>query len=148
METDKKPFDLAALAATDEADLDIRDGDGRKTGWTWTFAGPAHPATIAIDNEQNARYVAREQAKERATVNGRKWKGDGETPEELRERSIAYIAARLLRWSELPMNGKPFPCTPENVRTLLGDRRFGHVYDQANGFLIEEKSFTRRSATA
>jgi hypothetical protein len=142
---DSKPFDLSALASADEADLHILHADGRKTGWVWTFAGPGHPATIAIDNEQNARYVAREQAKERSQVNGRKWKGGDETPEELRERSINYIVARLLRWSDTVIEGKPFPCTPENVRKILADRAFGLVYDQANGFLIDERSFTKRS---
>lgn len=146
METDKKPFDLSALAAADEADLPILNGEGRPTGWVWTFAGPGHPATVAIDNEQNQRYVAREQAKERSQVNGRKWKGGDETPEELRERSIAYIVARLLRWSEIAMDGEPLPCTPDNARKVLADRRFGLVYDQANAFLIEERSFTKRSA--
>lgn len=145
MELDKKPFDIASLAATDEADLEVLDGNGNKTGWIWTFTGPGHPATIEIDNEQNARYVAREQAKERAQVNGRKWKGDGESPEELRERSINYVVARLLRWSDMTMDGAAFPCTPDNARKILSDRRFVLVYDQANTFLLEEKSFTKRS---
>lgn len=146
METDKKPFDIAALAATDEADLPILDGDGRRTGWVWTLAGPGHPATIAIDNEQNARYVAREQAKEKSQANGRKWKGSDESPEELRERSINYLVARLLRWTDMTMDGAAFPCTPDNARKLLADRRFGLVYDQVNAFLVDEKSFTPRSA--
>ncbi len=145
---EKKSFDIGSLAAADEAELQILDGDGRKTGWTMTFAGPSHPVTVAIDNEQNAMYVAREQAKDRARTNGRKWKGDDDTPEELRERAINYIATRLLRWSPMTMDGADFPCTPENVRKLLADRRFGLVYDQANSFLIEEKSFTKRSPKA
>ncbi len=129
MDADKKPFDIAALAATDEAELEILD-----------------QATIAIDNEQNARFVQREKQKEQAQVNGRKWKGSDETPEELRERSIGYIVARLLRWSDTTMDGKPLPCTPDTARTLLADRRMGLLFDQANGFLLEEKSFTKRSA--
>lgn len=145
MEAEKNPFDLSTLASADEADLEIVDADGRKTGWTWTFSGPGHPATIAIDNEQNARYVEREKAKERAQVNGRKWKGNDDSADELRARSIAYIVARLLRWTDMVMEGAPFPCTPDNARKLLADRRFGLVYDQANGFLIEERSFTKRS---
>ena len=142
METERKPFDIAALAALDEADLEIIDGDGKKTGWIWTFSGPGHPATIAADNEQSARFIARETAKERAQVNGRKWKGDEESVEEIRARAINYIVARLLRWS-----GVDDPCTPDNARKLLADRRMGLLYDQANGFLLEEKSFTRRSAS-
>lgn len=143
---DTKKFDISSLAAVDEADLEILDGDGRKTGWVWTLAGPAHPVTVAIDNETNARHVARELAKERAQVNGRKWKGGEDTPEELRERAVNYIVARLLRWTDMEMEGQPFSCTPENARKFLSDRRFGAVYDQANTFLMEEKAFTKRSA--
>lgn len=146
MDTDKKPFDITALAAADEADLEILDGQGNPTGWVWTFAGPSHPATIEIDNVQNARYVAREREKERAQVNGRKWKGGDETADELRQRSIDYIVARLLRWSEIAMGGEPFPCTPDNARKVLADRKFGLLFEQANAFLIEDRSFTRRSA--
>ncbi len=146
MDTEKKPFDGSALAAIDEADLEILDLDGKKTGWIWTFAGPGHSATIAIDNEQNVRYIEREKAKERAQVNGRKWKGSDDTVDELRARSVDYIVARLLRWSDMVMGGEPFPCTPDNARKLLADRRMFVVYDQANTFLIEEKSFTKRSA--
>jgi hypothetical protein len=145
MDAEKKPFDLGALAYEDEADLEIVDANGRKTGWVWTFAGPGHPATIAIDNEQTARFVDRQNEIERTQVNGRKWKGGGETADTLRERGINYIVARLLRWSDMTMDGAPFPCTPDNVRKLLADRRFGLVYDQANAFLIDEKSFTKRS---
>lgn len=139
-------FDISKLASADEGELNILDGDGNKTGWIWTFAGPGHPATVKIDGEQSARYIAREQAKERAQVNGKKWKGGDETPEELRDRTIDYIVARLLRWTDMEMEGAAFPCTPENARKILADRRYGLVFDQANSFLMEEKAFTKRSA--
>lgn len=148
MDTDKKPFDISNLAAADEGDLHVLDGEGNKTGWIWTFAGPGHPATITIDREQNARFISRERDKERAQVNGKKWKGTDETPDELRGRTIAYIVARLLRWTDIEMEGGAFPCTPENARKILSDRRYGLVFDQANEFLREEKDFTKRSAAS
>lgn len=143
METEKKPFDISSLAALDEGEMHVRDGKDNKTGWTWVFAGPGHPTTVAIDREQNARFIAREQAKERAQVNGKKWKGAEETPEELRQRTIDYIVARLLRWSEIELGGEPYPCTPDNARKILGDPRYGLVFDQANTFLRDEKDFTK-----
>jgi len=145
MESEKKTLDLSALATTDEGDLHILFPDGTKTGWTWTFAGPSHPKTIEINNKQSARYIAREQAKERAVTNGRKWKGDEETAEEVFARSVDYITDRLLRWSDLEVDGAPFHCTPENARKVLSDRKYGLVLDQVNAFLGEEKSFTKRS---
>jgi hypothetical protein len=145
METEKKPLDLAALAAVDEAEMEILDGNGAKTGWRWTFSGPAHPITIKLDNEANTRAVERQKAITRAQVNGKKWGGDDETADDIRDRNIRYIVTRLLRWSDMTMEGQPFPCTPENARMILSDRRFFLVYDQANAFLLEDKSFTKRS---
>ena len=146
MDDKKTGFDIAALAATDEGDLDILDGKGNPTGWIWTFAGPGHPTTIALDRESNARFLQREQAKERVRTNGKTWKGDSETVDEVRDRNVAYIVGRLLRWSDTQMEGKPFPCTPENARRILSDPRFGLVFTQANEFLRDEKDFTKGSA--
>ena len=147
METEKKkPFDIANLAAADEGEMHIVDGHDNKVGWTWTFAGPGHPATVAIDREQSARFIAREQAKERIRTNGKQWKGETETPEDLRQRTIDYIVARLLRWSEIELGGEPYPCTPDNARKILGDPRYGLVFEQANAFLRDEKDFTKGSA--
>ncbi len=147
METEKaKPFDITALAAADEGDLHILDAAGKATGWVWTFAGPGHSTTIALDREQNTKFLQREQAKERAQVNGKKWKGDGQTVDEVRDGNIEYIAARLLRWNTIAMDGTDFPCTPENARKILSDRRYGLVFEQANDFLRDEKDFTKRSA--
>lgn len=147
MDTDnKKPFDIAGLAAADEGELAILDGAGKPTGWVWTFAGPGHPTTVALDRESNSRFLQREQAKERAQVNNKKWKGDGETVEEVRDRNVSYIVGRLLRWSDIQMEGKPFPCTPDNARSILSNPRFGLVFEQANEFLRDEKDFTKGSA--
>lgn len=139
-------FDVSSLAATDEGDLAILDGKGKPTGWVWTFAGPGHPITVALDREITARLLQREQAKERVRVNGKKWAGDAETVDDIRDRTVAYIAGRLLRWSEIQMEGAPFPCTPENARRILSDPRYGLVFDQANEFLRDEKDFTTGSA--
>lgn len=146
METAKKPFDISSLAAADEGDLAILDAAGKPTGWVWTFAGPGHPTTVALDRDRNTRLLQREQAKERAQVNNKKWKGDGETIDEFRERNISYIVGRLLRWTEIEMEGKPFACTPENAEKILSDHHFGLVYEQANDFLRDEKDFTKGSA--
>lgn len=146
METEKKGFDIAALAAADEGALSILDANGNATGWIWTFAGPGHPTTVALDRESSSRFLKREQDKEKVRVNGKKWAGDGDTVEDVRGRHIAYIVGRLLRWTDIQMEGAPFPCTPENARKILLDPRYGLVLDQANEFLRDEKDFTKGSA--
>lgn len=139
-------FDISALAAIDESHLDIVDSTGSKTGWVLTFSGPGHPATIEADDRMAKRQLALQEEQEKARVNGRKWKGTGDTVDDVRERNIDYIVARLLRWSDgMTVDGAPFPCTPENARKILADRRYLLVYEQANAFLLDEKSFTPRS---
>lgn len=138
-------LNLADLTLPDEAGMEVTNKHGAATGWTWFFAGPGHPATIAADERQAKRLLAVMDEQERTRVNGRKWKGTGDTPEDIRERTIEYIAARLLRWTDgMTLDGQPFPCTPENARKMLSNPALG-IYEQANDFLRDERSFTKRS---
>ncbi len=146
METEKKSFDINKLRAVEEADMEIVDADGAGTGWVWTFAGPGHPITVEADRRQAQRYLDREAEKERSQVNFRKWKGEAPKVDDRRADGIAYIVARLLRWNEQQLNGEAYPCTPENAKALLSDPNMGLLYEQANAFLMADKSFSRRSA--
>lgn len=139
-------FDISKLSAAEEADMEIMDLDGNGTGWIWTFSGPGHPATVEADRAQAQRFLNREADKERSQVNGRKWKGEAPKVDEKRAEGIAYVVARLLRWTETSMNGEPFPCTPENAAAILGNPHMPTLYEQANAFLMADKSFTKRSA--
>jgi hypothetical protein len=140
-------LDLADFTLPGEAVLEIRKKNGERSGWRWRMAGPGHPATIAADDRQMKRFLDRSSEQERARVNGKKWKGDGETPEEMRARQVEYIVARVLGWNEdMTMGGSPFPCTPENVRTILANQG-SDIYDQATEFLRDEQAFTKGSPT-
>jgi hypothetical protein len=137
---------LDDFALANESDLNLRNSAGQPSGWTWTMAGPGHPATVAADERMAKRQLALQEDQEKARVNARKWKGSGDTVEEVRERNIDYIVARLVRWSDgITVEGAPFPCTPENARKVLLNPALG-VYEQINTFLLDEKSFTPRSA--
>ncbi len=139
-------FDISNLAVAEEAGMEVLDLDGNGTGWIWTFAGPGHPATIEADRQQSQRFLNREAEKERAQVNNRKWKGDQPKPEERRAESVAYIVSRLLRWSEMTMGGQAYPCTPENASAVLLNPSMPTMLEQANAFLLADKSFSKRSA--
>lgn len=141
-------LDMDDFALPDEGVLEIKNKKGDPSGWNWRMAGPGHPVTLAADDRQTKRFLRRSAEQEQARVNNRKWKGDTETPQELRERSIEYIIARTLGWNEdMTLGGKPFPFTAENARTILSNQAAG-IYDQANDFLRDEQSFTKRSPTA
>lgn len=146
METEKKSgFSLDDFRLADESDLNLRNSAGQPSGWIWTFAGPGHPKTVAADERQTKRALEIAEEQEKTRVNGRKWKGSGDTVEAVRDRNIAYIVERLLRWSDgMTVDGKPFPCTPDNARSILLNPGLG-VYEQVNTYLTDEKAFTPRS---
>ena len=138
-------FDLSDLDAADEAQMEVLSG-GKPTGWMWTFAGPGHPKAA----EQNAR-VSREQLqrnrmKEQAQVNGKKWKAAEQTPDELLNDNANFVMERLLGWSEITLNGEPFPFTRENAFKILTDRKKPGLLQQSVEFILEDNSFTKRSA--
>lgn len=138
-------FSLDDFKLADESDLNLRNSAGQPSGWIWWFAGPGHPKTVAADERSAKRALAIADEQERTRVNGKKYKGSGETFEDVRDRNINYIIERLLRWSDgMTVDGQSFACTPENARAILLNPSLG-VYEQANGFLTDEKSFTPRS---
>ena len=143
---DPKPFDLDDLNALDEARMTVMSGD-KATDWIWTFGGPGHPHTIAQRERIAREQLQRQRAIEMAQVNGKKWKGDeARSPADLRESNIKYILERLIGWSPIMMSGSPYPFTHENARTILLDPRKAGLYQQALDFVMDENSFTPRSA--
>lgn len=143
-QTTPAAFDLSDLDAQDEAVMEVL-ANGHPTGWTWTFAGPGHPKTIELSNRFARDRLRREKEQEQAQVNGKKWKAPDESPDEVLDRNVSLVAARLLGWSPIQMNGKDYPFTTDNAKALLMDRRKGQLLVQALEFLGEEQSFTKRS---
>lgn len=139
-------FDLDALAAIDQAELEIKSRDGKPTGWKWTIAGPAHPVTIELSNRATKENFARAKAQEMARVNGRKWKGDEESADDVLRQSAANIADRVLGWTPVKFSGQDYPCTKENVIALLMDPARGDtLVAQLTEFIGDERAFMKRS---
>lgn len=139
-------IDLSSFDASDEAVMNVKALDGTESGWLWTFAGPGHAATIEASNKLARERLRKERAQEQAVVNGRKWKADEETPDDVVERNVGLVTGRLLGWSTVTMNGSPFPFSAENAAMILKDRRKQHILLQALEFLGDETAFTGRSA--
>lgn len=141
-------FDLDEFASVDEAELIIRRPDGTPTPWVWIIAGPAHSKTLALEKRLGEEELARTRAQEQARVNGKKWKGESETVEEVKRKNFSIIAERVLGWrpAEIMMDGEPLPCTKENIIKVLSDHsRGGTLVRQLNEFFNEEKAFSKRS---
>lgn len=142
---DTASFDLSALDAVDEAEMTVV-ANGRLTDWRWKFAGPAHPQAVAQSNRIARDELNRRRMQEQAQVNGKKWKSADKTPDELLEENVTFVLERLLGWSDVTMNGEPYPFSQENARKLLMDRKKGVLLQQAIEFILDENSFTARSA--
>jgi hypothetical protein len=131
--------------AADTADMTVMRADGSPSTWDSTFAGPGHPKAVELSNKLSRERLARDREQEQARVNGKKWKADTETPDELAQRNADYIIDRLLGWSSVSFGGEPFPFTVENARKILLDPR-KNIAVQALEFLSEQRSFTKASA--
>jgi len=139
-------FDISELDSAEEAVMEVMS-NGLPTEWKWTFAGPGHPNAAAQSNRIARESLAKARAKEQAQTNGKKWKGGPEqSPDELREDNVSFVLERLLGWSEITMNGEPYPFSQENARKLLMDRRKGALLQQSLEFIFDDNSFTQRSA--
>lgn len=139
-------FDLADLDTVDEDVMEVQLKDGTPTGWKWTFAGPGHPKSIEQSNRLARERLRRERTQEQAVINGKKWKPDEETPDEALDRNVRIVTDRLLGWSDITMDGKPFPFSAENATSILKDRRKAFLLLQALSFLGDDAAFSGRSA--
>lgn len=131
--------------AYDEARMIVRVG-GKPTGWTWIFAGPGHPKTVAQSNRLGRERLAEDAAKEQARVNGKKWKAPDESVDEVRERNIKWVTERLIGWSPVKIAGEMVEFSEDAARRLLSDPRKSDLLVQAIDFLSADMSFTKRSA--
>lgn len=140
-----KTLDLSDFDAIDETEMTVMNG-GQTTDWKWTFAGPGHPNAVAQSNRINRESTALRRAKDQAQTNGKKWKAPEQSESQLLEDNVNFVLERLLGWSAITMNGEPYPFSRENARNLLMDRRKGALLQQAIEFILDDLSFTKRSA--
>lgn len=140
-------FDLSVFQTSDEAEMVVRHPvTGEPTTWTITFAGPGHPKTRE-QTDRLARQALRDsQEQERARVNGRKWKGEEKSPDDVRSANVDFVADRIIGWSPIRLNGEEVVFSPESAKRLLGDPKMGGLYQQCLDFLGNESSFLPRSA--
>jgi hypothetical protein len=144
--SEPKTFDIGSVPVSDVAELAIiHPATAKPTTWKLHLAGPGHPETIAISNEASRERMVREQAQERARVNGRKWKGEDIDPVAEREKTFRRAARRIVGWTPVTMNGETFPYSAENAFRLLNDPKFGWVAEQFYNYLGEDAAFIESS---
>lgn len=140
-------LDLASLDALDEAVLVIRHPTtDASTGWTWTFYGPAHPVTVELADRFSREALRKAAARRQAQANGRKWKEDEQTPDDLNRENVEGIVARTKGFSTIRLNGEDLAFSKEKATELLLDRRKGWLVKQVMEFLRAEENFIQPSA--
>lgn len=144
MQTGAGPVEIE-IDSLDEATLNIVLG-GSPSGWLWTFAGPGHAKTIEQTNRLSRERLRRDADVERARNNGKQWKPDVETPDQIRAKNVAFVVERLIRFTPAKVNGELVEFSPEAATKILLDPRKGTIIQQAIDFLAEERSFSPRSA--
>src|SRR4051812_39278459 len=124
-------LDLSQFDAQDEVQLDICNPKTLKpTGWTWTFFGPAHPATVALADRVSREALKKSAARRQAQVNGKKWKEEAQNPDEVRAENADHIVGRTKAFSDVTLNGEKLVFSPEIAKALLLDPRKGWLIEQ------------------
>jgi hypothetical protein len=132
------------LNTQDTADMVVVVG-GKPTDWIWTFAGPGHPQTVEHNNRVARDALHESRQHEQSRLNGKKVKLPDESVEEVRDRNVQWIVARLIGWTPVRINGEDYAFSQDNARKLLLDPRKPFL-QQAIDFLTADDSFTKRSA--
>lgn len=140
-----RAFDISEIDSVEEAEMEIL-ANGRPTDWKWRFAGPSHPWGIAQSTRLSRASLGKRRLQEQQQLNGKKIKVSEQTPDEVLEDNVNFVLERLLGWSEITMNGEPYPFNDENARRLLMDRKKGALLQQAIEFILDDNSFMQRSA--
>jgi hypothetical protein len=141
-------FDLSDVDAQDEGELVIRHPKSLEpTGWTWTFYGPGHARTIELSNRVAAAALKKAAAKRQAQANGKKWKEDEESLEQLQTDQVENIVARLKHFTPVRIEGQTIEFSADAAKRLLLDRRKGWLLEQIGEFLADQANFIQASAT-
>lgn len=140
-------FDIADVVTEDVAVLTIcHPQTGAPTTWRMQIAGPGHQVTLDLQNEVAREQLREQRAIEQARANGRKYKAPDTDPEEERTRSMHRVARRIVGWTDVTLNGAPFPYSPENAAAIMTDPKRGWIATQVLDFFGTDAAFIKRSA--
>lgn len=143
---DTTDFDLAALDARDEADLAIRHPTTNAvTTWIWTFYGPGHPKTVELADRISRQALHKQAAQRQAQVNGKKWKEEERTPDEVLTENVNSVVERTKSFTPVKINGEEMKFSPDAARNVLMDPKKGWLLRQIMDFLADEASFIQPS---
>lgn len=144
---DMGPVDLSGFMPTDEATIEIKTMNGVLSGWKIRLAGPSHPKTVALNDASARRELHRQRQIEQAQVNGKKYKAEEKSPDDVRRENVQAIVGRIVGWNPISIGGGPIEFSEKAAEELFIKPEMGWAYVQIVEFFGEEKGFTQRSGT-
>lgn len=117
------------------------------TGWLVEFAGPAHPKTVAWANEAARKSLRKAEQLEQAQANGKKYKVQERTPEDVKRENVQWIVARIVDWSPVSIGGTEYKFSDSSAVDLLSRPDMGWALVQMVEFLTDNAAFTKDSAS-
>lgn len=131
-------FDLATLEDITEAEVQLKRDTQLLPIWV-TLAGPEHPKRKA--------FVFAKQRKMRQQLS-RTGKIELQDPAEDEQDEVELLAACVLSWRGVVLNGKPLDCNKANVMAVLGDPKRAWFRRAVKTAFDDNEAFIAASATA
>jgi hypothetical protein len=131
-------FDIGTIVETDCGTIELRHPETNASlGASITLAGPGHPKRKKVE------FARARALRARVAKRGRLELTD---PEEDEEYEIDRLASCTLAWEGICQDGKPIPCTPDEVRSLYESASWVRV--QVAAFLDDRVNFIKSSDAA
>lgn len=137
-------FDPSVFAAAnaDTADMTVMHPITKEpTEWVIVFAGPTHPKSIALGDKFTREGLAKAKRIEQARTNGKKYKGENKSPDELRREAIENAVAQIVTW-----RGSSVEFSEKAAIDMLMDPNYYRLVNQITEFLDDEDRFIKTSA--
>lgn len=104
-------------------------------------SGADKPVTITVAGSYSTAYRNAANRQRDRIAKMRRIKASGKM---LDEHALELAVACVLAWDGLEKDGKPYPCTPDNVRWLLNE--YAWVRELVEEAMHDHEGFTRSSS--
>jgi hypothetical protein len=125
----------------------VKPGTAKPTGWVWTMCGPAHPKTIAYQEEKTRERLHKESTIEQAQVNQKKYKAEERKVVEASLDGVKWLLSRVETWTPVRIGDETIEFSDESATKLLMKPEMGQYFSQGVEFVNAERSFMPPSAT-
>lgn len=147
-ETASAAIDLTDFLPQDEATIEMIAPGGKQTGWMVTLAGPSHPKRLAANDAAARKALRISKEIDQAQINGKKYKVDDRSPEEVRRENVEGVVSRIVTWTPVRIGGETYEFSDKRATDLLTRPDMAWAFGQIAEAQADESRFTKTSANA